>query len=98
MQRITPGNASFLGEGDLPTASGITVLSPSITRSSLVGAISLEPNPFTPNGDGINDALEVAYDITAITRPARMIGNPARTQSSECSSDMVPAETTTASD
>ena len=72
VQRITPGNASFLGEGDLPTASGITVLSPSITRSSLVGAISLQPNPFTPNGDGINDELEVAYDITAITRPAEV--------------------------
>ncbi len=72
VQRITPGNASYLGEGDLPTASGITVLSPSITRSSLVGAISLEPNPFTPNGDGINDALEVAYDITAITQAAEV--------------------------
>ncbi|MCY3735375.1 MAG: gliding motility-associated C-terminal domain-containing protein [Gemmatimonadaceae bacterium] len=72
VQRITPGNASFLGEGDLPTASGITVLSPSITRGSLVGAISLEPNPFTPNGDGVNDRLEVAYDITAITRPAQV--------------------------
>ncbi len=72
VQRITPGNAAFLGEGDLPTASGITVLSPSITESSLVGAIQLAPNPFTPNGDGINDALEVAYDITAVTRPAEV--------------------------
>ena len=72
VQRITPGNASFLGEGDLPTASGITVLSPAITESSLVGAISLQPNPFTPNGDGINDELAVAYDITAITRPAEV--------------------------
>ena len=32
IQRITPGNATLLGEGDLPTASGITVLSPAIAQ------------------------------------------------------------------
>jgi hypothetical protein len=70
VQRITPGNASFLGEGDLPTASGVTVLSPDITRGNLVEGMELSPNPFTPNNDGINDVLEISYDITAVTRAA----------------------------
>ena len=72
IQRITPGNAAFLGDGDLPTASGITVLSPGITEGSLVGSFALDPNPFTPNGDGINDRLGLSYDIVAVTRAAKV--------------------------
>lgn len=70
IQRISPGNADFLGEGDLPAASGITVLSPDITRGDLFSSFEVTPNPFTPNGDGINDAAEIAYDILAVTSPA----------------------------
>ena len=72
IQRITPGNAALLGEGDLPTASGITVLSPAITRGELIGSLTVSPNPFTPNDDGINDILGIEYDVLTITREAKI--------------------------
>ena len=69
IQRISAGNADFLGEGDLPTASGITVLSPDINKGNLFGSFAVEPSVFTPNGDDINDDATIGYDILAVTRP-----------------------------
>ena len=69
IQRISAGNADFLGEGDLPTASGITVLSPDINKGDLFGSFAIEPGVFTPNGDDINDDATIGYDILAVTRP-----------------------------
>ena len=69
IQRISAGNADFLGEGDLPTASGITVLSPDINKGDLFGSFAIEPSVFTPNGDDINDTATIGYDILAVTRP-----------------------------
>ena len=69
IQRISAGNADFLGEGDLPTASGITVLSPDINKGDLFGSFAIAPSVFTPNGDDINDAATIGYDILAVTRP-----------------------------
>ena len=67
IQRITPGNAAELGEGDLPASSGITVLSPSSIRRDLIGSFTASPNPFTPNGDRINDVLGIEYDLLSMT-------------------------------
>lgn len=69
IQRISAGNADFLGESDLPTASGITVLSPDINQGDLFGAFAIEPSVFTPNGDNVNDIATIGYDILAVTRP-----------------------------
>ena len=72
IQRIAAGNADFLGEGDLPTASGITVLSPDINKGELFGSFAVMPPVFTPNDDGINDLAEISYDILAVTRPTQV--------------------------
>ncbi|MEE3257722.1 MAG: hypothetical protein VX293_00795 [Candidatus Latescibacterota bacterium] len=69
IQRISAGNADFLGAGDLPTASGITVLSPDINKGDLFSSFVVTPPVFTPNGDDINETAEVGYDILAVTRP-----------------------------
>ncbi|MDP6700433.1 MAG: hypothetical protein QGH25_12345, partial [Candidatus Latescibacteria bacterium] len=69
IQRISAGNADLLGEDDLPTASGITVLSPDINKGDLFGSFAVTPQVFTPNGDGINDSAGIGYDILAVTRP-----------------------------
>ena len=69
IQRIAAGNADFLGEGDLPASSGITVLSPDINKGDLFGSFAAVPQVFTPNGDDINETTEIGYDILAVTRP-----------------------------
>ena len=64
------GHATHLGEADLDTDSGITVLSPRITQDKLVGPLVAAPNPFTPNGDGINERIRIEFDVLAITSAA----------------------------
>ena len=68
-QNAAAGNSADLGEGDQAKRSGTTVTSPSVIRSQrLVDALDLEPNPFTPNGDGINDHIDIAYNVLALTK------------------------------
>lgn len=68
-QAVVPGNAGSLGEGDDPDFSGTTVLSPSVLRGKLLDRIALAPNPFTPNGDQVNDAISISYDLLSLSAP-----------------------------
>ena len=40
--------------------------------SDLVHGLAVGPNPFTPNGDGINDAAEISLDIFKLTSSRRL--------------------------
>lgn len=67
-QVIDPGNVTFLGEGDEDAFSGTTVLSPSVlAEGQLLGRVQAMPNPFTPNGDGINDEAIIHYNLLALS-------------------------------
>ena len=70
-QAVTSGNAAFLGDGDDAESSGTTVLSPEVlSGGGLLDRFTMQPNPFSPNGDGVNDLLAVGYNLLAITAPS----------------------------
>ena len=69
-QVIDPGNVAFLGTGDEDAFSGTTVLSPSVlAEGQLLDQVQVAPNPFTPNGDGINDESIIYYSLLSLSTP-----------------------------
>ena len=73
-QAVTPGDATFLGEGDDADFSNITVLSPEVLAGGqLLDRVTLAPNPFTPNGDSINDELSVHYNLLSLSAPRPVV-------------------------
>ena len=62
-QEIIEGDASTELPGD-----DLSVRMP-LTRR-LINRIEASPNPFTPNGDGVNDRTVIAYDVLHLTRTA----------------------------
>ena len=67
-QAVEPGDVGVLGPDDDAATSGTTVLSPQVLGwNRLLDAVDVMPNPFTPNGDGVNDELSVRYDLVSVT-------------------------------
>jgi len=59
-QQITPGNAADEIESDLLSVKT------ALTRS-LVFSPQISPNPFTPNGDKINDTVDISFTLLRVT-------------------------------
>ena len=68
-QAITSGDAADLAAEDNPDLSGTTVLSPKVQNTGLLARLDFAPNPFTPNGDGVNDEIGVHYSLLSLSVP-----------------------------
>ncbi len=69
-QRLVPGEAADFGPGDLPELSNFSVAIPKAQIGELIGEIAFGPRIFSPNGDGINDHLNVFFNVLQLTQPA----------------------------
>ncbi|MYI63140.1 MAG: hypothetical protein F4105_16095 [Gemmatimonadetes bacterium] len=66
-QQVRPGNATFRFSGD-----AIAVSTP--VGGRLLVDITVTSNPLTPNGDGVNEPVEIAYKLREVTasRPVQL--------------------------
>ena len=66
-QQVEPGNATFRYAGD-----GLSVRT--VVGGDLLVFVETSPNPFTPNGDGINDELSLSFKVreVAVQRSIQM--------------------------
>ena len=66
-QQIRPGNATFRFSGD-----ALAINTP--VGGKLLVEVDAAPNPFTPNGDGLNEELFISYKLREVTadRPVRL--------------------------
>ena len=64
-QQIQAGNATFRLGGDV-----LSVRTP--MGGDLISRLQARPSPFTPNGDGVNDQVQIAYDLRDLDTPQQL--------------------------
>jgi hypothetical protein len=69
-QALQPGDAASFGPDDSAELSGLYVAIPARQIGRLVGQISLSSRVLTPNQDGVNERVEVAFNLLQLVQPA----------------------------
>lgn len=69
-QRLEPGDATEFAPDDMAALSGLFVSIPKTQLGKLVGAIELSGRSLTPNGDGINDAFSLSFNLLQLVDSA----------------------------
>ena len=60
-QEVTPGDA-------VATLLSDDIVVDTALEGHLLDKVSVEPNPFTPNGDGINDQVHISYALLRLNK------------------------------
>ena len=70
-QRVEGSDIVDFVETDQLTDRNSLAVTADISQQSenLVSTFKIEPNPFTPNGDGINDEMTVIFDVQRLLTP-----------------------------
>jgi hypothetical protein len=68
-QILEPGNAVSFGPDDIDELAGLAVAIPQAQVGKLIGQIVFSTRVLTPNGDGINDELEIFFNLLQLTLP-----------------------------
>lgn len=67
-QRVEPGQAADFGPGDTPETSDLSVKIPKPQIGRLVGEVAFSSRVLTPNGDGVNDEMEVFFNLLQLVK------------------------------
>jgi hypothetical protein len=66
-QPIQPGDATALRDGNTLSVQAFSL------GSQILSALDLDGGVFTPNGDGINDGLDISYDLLKLVVPTPVV-------------------------
>ena len=66
-QPVQPGDATALRDGNSLSVQALEL------GTRVLGALDLAGGVFTPNGDGVNDGLDIAYDLLKLVAPTPVV-------------------------
>ncbi len=69
-QALEPGNVLQFAPDDQDELSNLFVAIPRQQIGKLIGEVTLHPSLFTPNNDGVNDQLQINFNLLQLLKPA----------------------------